>query len=267
MTPAEHWRAELASWAIPDEIRANAPEFPYRMDPGLFRPRSEPTEPSLATERAAEALRPLGPGQGSAIDVGSGGGAASMALADHLRSVVGVDQSAEMLTVFVEEASHRGLLARAVEGTWPEVARSAGRADVVLCHHVAYNVADLTPFVTALDRAARLRVVMELTSTHPQTVNAPLWRQFWGLERPAGPRATDALAVIHAAGIPAELERGPGGSLRQDAPIEARALTATRMLCLGPERLPEVRQAIEALPPRDDERAVIWWDVEPDRGR
>lgn len=249
------------SWAIPDDIRAAAPEFPYTMDPALFRPRLDPTGDSLATSRANEAIEHLGPGGGTAIDVGSGGGAASMALADQLRAVVGVDESADMLTTFAEEAARRGLRARTVQGTWPAIAPAAGQADLVLCHHVAYNVADLTEFVIALHRAARCRVVMELTPTHPQTANTPLWRQFWDLERPEGPTATDALDVIRAAGIDAKLEMGSAGSLRQDAPIEARAITATRMLCLGPERLPEVRRAIESLPGRADDRAVIWWDV------
>lgn len=263
MTPAEHWRDQLASWAIPDEIRAAAPAFPYTMDPALFRPRPQPGGDSLATSRAGEAIAHLGPSGGTAIDVGCGGGAASMALAERLHAVVGVDQSADMLALFTEEAERRGVDARTVQGDWPEVAPSAGRADLVLCHHVAYNVADLTSFVVAMHHAARFRVVMELTPTHPQTTNAPLWRQFWDLERPAGPTAADALDVITATGIDARLEMGSAGSLRRDAPVEARAVNAARMLCLGPDRLPEVRRAIEALPVRSDERAVIWWDVEP----
>lgn len=265
MTAAEHWKAQLDSWAIPDEIRASAPAFPYTMDPALFRPRRGETGESLATARAGEAIARIGHRRVTAIDVGSGGGAASMALADQLHAVVGVDESPDMLALFAEEARHRGLDVRTVLGTWPEVAPAAGRADVVLCHHVAYNVADLASFATALGHAARHRVVMELTTTHPQTMSSPLWEQFWGLERPEGPTAADALDVIRAADIPATLETGPAGSLRREAPIEARAATTARMLCLGPDRIPEVRRAIEALPPRSDERAVIWWDVEPTR--
>lgn len=183
-----------------------------------------------------------------------------MAIAERLRSAVGVDQSSAMLTVFAEEAAARGIDARIIANTWPDASAEAGRADVVLCHHVAYNVADLGPFVLALDAAAERRAVMELTLTHPQTSNAPLWREFWDLDRPQGPSAEDALAVITEAGIDARLETGASGSLRREASIEARAITATRMLCLGPERLAEVEAAVSALPPRSDQRAVIWWD-------
>jgi len=213
----------------------------------------------LATTRALEALPAHE--QSSVIDVGCGGGAATMAVADRLHTAVGVDQSADMLAVFAEEATDRGIEVRTVSGTWPDAAAEAGLADLVLCHHVAYNVAPLGPFVLALDRAAGRRVVMELTLTHPQTANAPLWQQFWSLERPAGPTADDAFAVIREAGIDATLEIGPAGSLRREANIEARAVTAARMLCLGPDRLPEVEAAVRTLPPRTDQRAVIWWDT------
>lgn len=185
-----------------------------------------------------------------------------MALAEQLASAIGVDQSAGMLELFASEAAARNIEATAIEGTWPDAAEAAGGAEVVVCHHVAYNVADLTPFVVlALSTAATRRVVMELTVTHPQTSNTPLWRQFWDLDRPDGPTADDALAVITDAGIDATIEFGDAGALRSEAPLDARAITATRMLCLGPDRIDDVRQAVAALPPRSSQRAVIWWDV------
>ncbi len=112
-----------------------------------------------------------------------------MALADLAAHATGVDQSEAMLELFAEEAAARDLPSSTICGSWPDVEDTAGTAGVVVCHHVAYNVADLAPFVVALSRAARNRVVMELTTAHPQTSNAPLWDQFWGLERPTGPTA------------------------------------------------------------------------------
>ncbi len=271
-TPAaRHWRTQLEAWAIPDVIRAAAVSFPYEMDPNLFRASAaDPVgaagstqplrSPSLSTQRALDVLTAAD--RSSVIDVGCGGGAATMAVADRLHSAVGVDQSSAMLDAFAEEASTRGISCRTVEGTWPATAGEAGTADLVLCHHVAYNVANLAPFVLALDHAAGRRVVMELTLAHPQTANAPLWRQFWDLDRPTGPTADEALAVVHEAGIEATLEIGPAGSLRRQASIESRAVTAARMLCLGPDRLPEVEAAVRALPQRSGDRAVIWWDLD-----
>jgi len=273
MTALDRWRDQLAAWAIPEWISEQAPSFPWTLDPALFRPAErgrphgegdQPSDhdvlPSLSTTRAGEAL-PVG---GSVLDVGCGGGAATMALGDVVGSACGVDESAAMTELFLEVAAERGIDARAVIGRWPDVASSVPPSDIVVCHHVAYNVADLASFGLALDDAVRPggRVVMELTSSHPQTVNAPLWRHFWDVERPAGPTATDAAAVLREAGLAVALETGPAGALRREAPWDARVAGAARMLCLGPDRADEVAVQLEALPPRSSERAVIWWDVD-----
>ncbi len=257
----DRWRRDLASWAIPDEIRAAAPAFPYRLDPALFAPvdddDADPND-SLAHRRAAEAL----PASGTVLDIGCGGGAASLALSA-AATVIGVDESAEMLDQFSRDGRARGFEVHTVHGRWPDVEEqvaSLGPAEVVVCHHVAYNVPDLDRFVLALGRRCTRRVVMELTLTHPQTVNAPLWRHFWDLDRPTAPTADDALAVITQAGIDARLEIGPAGQLRSEPPWEVRVESAARFLCLGPDRLDEVEAALNGLPPRSDDRAVIWWD-------
>ena len=71
------------------------------------------------------------------------------------------------------------------------MASAAPIADVVVCHHVVYNVADIVPFLTALATHARLAVVLELTSRHPQVAWSDAWRHFWGIERPTpAPRPT-----------------------------------------------------------------------------
>src|SRR4029453_13323831 len=83
----------------------------------------------------------------------------------------------------------------------PDVAAEVGTADLVICHHVLYNVPDLPAFVTALTGHARRRVVCELTERHPLSRLNPLWRRFHGLDRPQGPPADDALALLHALGL------------------------------------------------------------------
>jgi SAM-dependent methyltransferase len=91
----ERWRAELAGWAIPDEILAAAPESPWGFPTELFRTRAErpPTHPSATTRIALEAL---GTG-GDVLDVGVGGGATSLPLATVATRITGVDESADML--------------------------------------------------------------------------------------------------------------------------------------------------------------------------
>ncbi len=260
-TPAlDRWKADLGAWAIPDEIREQAPAFPWRLDPELFRPLPGSGEGSLSTQKAREVLQQ----DGTVLDVGCGGGAASLALADRAGCVIGADESAEMLELFAAEAASRGLDVSTIHGQWPGSVASDGppHADVVVCHHVAYNVSPLDEFARSLDQAVKPggRVVMELTLVHPQASNNALWQHFWKLERPSGPSADDALAVLHEAGIEANLEFGQSGQLRRETPWDVRAAGAARMLCLGPDRLDEVETQLRSLPARSTERAVIWWD-------
>ena len=72
---------------------------------------------------------------------------------------------------------------------------------MVVCGHVLYNVADLMPFIRALNEAATRRVVIEITRSHPRNrpLERELWRHFWNLERPQGPAWEDALAVVREA--------------------------------------------------------------------
>lgn len=266
VTAIQQWRSELAAWAIPDEVLQTLDdENPWTLDPALFAPaRFVPTEsngwspPGLAARRALEAL----PEQGSVLDVGCGGGAASMALTKQAGSVVGVDESAGMLEVFSAEAEARGLEHRTVLGRWPDVRDAVSPTNVVVCHHVVYNVPDLGDFALALQSTATRRVVIELTPRHPQTRNAPVWQHFWGITRPSGPTAEDALAVLSEVGIGAKLERDDRiNNLRADPSPEQRAAQIARNCCLGPDRLDDVMAFLAQHPPERTPPVVVWWDV------
>jgi SAM-dependent methyltransferase len=138
------------------------------------------------------------PEGGSVLDVGVGGGAASLLLAPRAARIVGVDSSEELLRVFGSAAEATGVRAVTVLGRWPDVADAVDAEDVVVCSHVLYNVQDLEPFIRALDRHARHRVVIEITGRHPLAWMSDLWRRFHGLERPARPTADDAVAADSA---------------------------------------------------------------------
>ena len=51
-----------------------------------------------------------------------------------------------MLWDFRRRVEAGGKTVTTTEGTWPTVAEPPPVADVVVCHHVAYNVSDLAPF-------------------------------------------------------------------------------------------------------------------------
>lgn len=242
--PLARWRAQLEAWAIPEEILAAAPESPWGLPVGLFRARAERARAGgRQTPSNREAARWLPPG-GSVLDVGAGAGAASLPLAGVAGRLVAVDESAAMVEAFLAAAAGAGVRAEGIQGRWPEVAGRVDPADVVVCHHVLYNVADLAPFVAALTDHARRRVVVELTDRHPLVGLAPLWRRFHGLERPSGPSAGDAAAALAALGLdPRRQDWESGDRLGFDRFEELVAFTRRR-LCLPADRDGEVAEAL-----------------------
>jgi SAM-dependent methyltransferase len=247
------WQQVLAGWEIPAEIMAAAPEPPWGYPVELFRAAPDPTD-GPSRDRAREAL----PADGSVLDVGCGGGAAGLALTPPAGFVVGVDESADMLTEFAAAAASRDVAHRTVVGRWPDAADEAATADVVVCHHVLYNVTDLAPFVRGLTAAARRRVVVELTATHPMTGTAPLWKHFHDLERPGGPTAELAVHVLEELGVQPRLEAWSRPA--RDVPRDVYVRLNRQRLCLPRSAEPEVDRVMGRVDgPR--EVATIWWDV------
>jgi SAM-dependent methyltransferase len=239
----DRWRQQLEGWAIPEAILAAAPESPWGFPVGLFRSRARRAGERPPTPSTLEAARHL-PAGGSVLDVGAGGGAASLPLAGTAGRLVGVDASADMVASFLAAAEAAGVPAEGVEGTWPEVAGRVGPADVVVCHHVLYNVADLAPFARALTDHARRRVVAELTDRHPLVGLGPLWRRFHGLERPTGPSADDAVAACEALGLAVDRQDWEHRDRFGFDDFDELVAFTRRRLCLPADRDPEVAEAL-----------------------
>ena len=256
---AERWAAALADWAIPEEILQRAPEPPWGFPVKPFTGNAlasigESQEETPSRRRAREALA----GGGTVLDVGAGAGAGSLPLAPPATHVEAVDESAEMLDSFSGLASDRGVRHRTTQGRWPDIADGVEPADVVVCHHVAYNVADIVPFVRALDSHARTRVVVELTASHPLSDLNEAWRVLHGVVRPDHPTAEDLRELVAGMGMAVQMERFSRGSGRERGDVAARVALARRRLCVGPERDEE----IAALLPWGERRLVtLWWDA------
>jgi SAM-dependent methyltransferase len=234
-----------------------APETAPTLEPERFRWRPEqdakqPVRPSR--RRALEAL----PEGGSVLDVGVGGGASSLGLVPKVGVITGVDGLAGMLESFEASAATAGVAARAVLGTWPEMACEVEAADVVVCHHAMYSVVEIEDFIAALTTRARIRVVVELSAHPPLSVLNPLWRRFHGIDRPDWLVADEAQAVLAALGLAVE---------RQDMALPANPPAVTpqhvafcrRRLFVGPDRDAEIEEFLRTRSPEDHWVSALWW--------
>jgi hypothetical protein len=160
---------------------------------------------------------------------------------------------------FAEAAEARGVAHLEHQGAWPQVAPAVPAVDVVVCHHVFYNVSDLPPFVDALTSHARHRVVVELTAQHPLVRLGPLWRHFHGVDRPDGPDAALAVAVLREHGVEPAVERWTRPA--RDVPREVFVRLNRRRLCLPESAEPEVDRLMD--PGHDSmgrDVVTLWWD-------
>ncbi|MCP3799792.1 SAM-dependent methyltransferase [Allokutzneria sp. A3M-2-11 16] len=239
MTALERWRDSLAAWEIPADVRPE--ESPWVLPREVFVRRCD----RQVERREGASLRlteeALGPDGGSVLDIGAAAGAASVPLRG-VTELVAVDGDAELLAEFARRAE-----ARTVLGHWPEVTESCPVVDVVVCGHVVYNVADLAPFVAALNEHARRLVVVEMAELHPLTALNPLWRHFHGIERPAGPSADDFADCLRELGTEPRVERWRREPAAEYADFGTLVEVTRRRLCLPPSRLSEVDRQLLAL--------------------
>ena len=245
-SPAEHWASSLASWALPEHIVANAPESPWVHDVSTFVVDDTLDRDAVSARVAREVLPPAG---GTVLDVGCGGGRSSLVLVPPATELIGVDQHGAMLDAFVAAATAAGVARRTVMGSWPEVATDTPVADVVVCNNVAYNVADVVPFVLALTDHARLAVVMELPVRHPLSGWNDAWRHFWDIDRPESPTDTDLVAVVQELGLEPEVWHSARPPVSRHASDPATLVPAARRrLCLPADRDGEIAEYLAAHP-------------------
>ncbi len=267
-TAAGRWAAGLEAWRIPDHIIQAAPSSPWICPVDRFTVDDGAIPDSPSHRLARQALEDGPYGDRSVLDLGCGGGRAGLALVPPATRVTGVDSSPGMLAAFAEAAGRRGVAHAGLLGSWPQIADRAPDAEVVVAHHVAYNVTDLGAFALAATAHARRRVVLELPERHPLSHLAGLWKHFWGLDRPGGPTADDARAVLIEAGLPvrarAWTDEAAEHSRRTRLSPRRQVELARIRLCLPAERDGEIAEAMAALGPPEPRRMVtLWWDAKP----
>lgn len=272
LTPADYWRDRLLRWTAPPPETAPTGGDGWRVHADRFRAVNQAVRGR--EEPFTRFLSPwLGPDV-SVLDVGAGGGRFALPLAERVGHLTAVEPSEGMRAVLTEALAERGFQATIVAARWPEAQADLPPADVVVCANVAYDVANLAPFVGALDRAARRWVAIYMTLTHPVGHIGALWREFRGWEVPQGPTYLDAAAVVFSLGIPTNITLLPVEPTLYFADWDAAVAGYRARLGLQPDaqRDQALRAALATFikpqdgrlvaQPHQRQAAVLWWEKE-----
>lgn len=204
---AERWR-RLVEGRIEEMERLQG----SRLDRGQFwnQRASRFAKGSLATADGDPLLprlrRAVGrSGSATVLDVGSGPGRFSLAIAGRTERVVAVDPSTKMLAILRRRAREAGVRnIRTVTATWQEA--KVEPADVVLCAYVLPLIPDAEPFLRKLDAMARKRVLLYLGAFATDAALDPFWRYFHDTPRRSGATYVDAIRLLEEMGIEPEVE-------------------------------------------------------------
>jgi SAM-dependent methyltransferase len=128
------------------------------------------------------------------IDAGAGAGRPPAPLADRLEWVTAVEPSEGMRAQIPARANMT-----VVASAWEDAA--VAPADLVICCHVLYGVADPVPFIAKLEHSARERVFIMLRESDLPHPAAAIRRQMLGDEGPRLPRFSDLFMLLIQMGI------------------------------------------------------------------
>jgi SAM-dependent methyltransferase len=128
------------------------------------------------------------------LDVGAGTGRHTLALSPLVAHVTAVEPSEAMLALLREEVVAQRLKnVDTVAAEWLQA--DVEPADVVLCSHVLYPIADVAPFIRKLTAFAKQRVFVYLR-VDPLPTDFGLWSEFYGEPLQLQPAHLDLLNVL-----------------------------------------------------------------------
>lgn len=137
-------------------------------DPGYWNRRAKSFARSTHARRdeLLDVIAPYLSPRTTVIDAGAGTGRHAVALAARVEWVTAVEPS-DGMRAQMEPRDNMTIVAC----TWEDA--EVAPADIVICSHVLYGVADVVPFIAKLDRSARERVFVMLRESelpHPANV-------------------------------------------------------------------------------------------------
>ena len=153
----------------------------------------------------------LAPGK-TLIDAGAGFGRHALPLAARLDWVTAVEPS-EGMRALMEPAPNMTVIASRWEDAEP------APADLVICCHVLYGVAEPVPFIQKLEASARERVFITMRERQPGLPAEEAWAVMAGPRTPM-PEFSDLLEVLAEIGVRPEVGELTYDSSRSYAGLE-----------------------------------------------
>ena len=203
MSAAERWRRQVETHheqSLRAQEGLDLPEDFWQPYASIFRDDPHRRDDPLV-ERLSREVAP----DGTVLDVGGGAGRLALPLALRCRWVTVVEPSPSMVAELWDAAAEAGIgNVTAVEEDWESA--EVVPADVSLCSHVVYGVAEIVPFVRKLCDKTFERAIILLYTESPMAQLSPFWRAAHREERIELPAMTELLPVLWEMGIYPDVE-------------------------------------------------------------
>jgi SAM-dependent methyltransferase len=239
---------------------------------GFFRPSLQRRAAAVDNflNRVLERVTP----DTSLLDVGAGGGRYAIPLAAHAREVVAVEPAGPMVETMREEAEAAGVTnLRIVNSDW--LAATVEPADVVICSHVIYPIADIAPFLVKLNAHTKGICFLYLNVGQPPWEDPDLWLRFHAEPMRPQPTYIDAYNLLVQLGIHANVEIVSYRRLSPFAEPTFEAAAARYRETLILDDTPETTAHLQAvlrdvliqtdqgwsMPVRESRAAIISWSL------